>query len=105
MAPRQTARRLLVAAPALALALAVTACSPPNEEPADPNAPYTLPTYSEEAEAPTPEAEHSSAGETVTVVETTTVVEGAPAEDGTAPLQGQGQPAAGQADPAAPTAP
>ena len=53
MAPRQTARRLLVAAPALALALAVTACSPPNEQPADPDAPYTLPTYSEEAEPTT----------------------------------------------------
>ena len=53
MAPRQTARRLLVAAPALALALAVTACSPPNEQPAEPDAPYTLPTYSEEAQPTT----------------------------------------------------
>lgn len=105
MAPRQTARRLLVAAPALALALAVTACSPPNEEPADPNAPYTLPTYSEEAEANTSEEEHSSAGETTTVVETTTVFQGAPGEAGAAPLAGEGQPAVGQADPAAPTAP
>ena len=33
MAPRQTARRILVAAPALALAFAVAACSP-NQEPA-----------------------------------------------------------------------
>ncbi len=45
MAPRQTARRLLVAAPALLLALGVAACSPPNEQPADPDTPYTLPTY------------------------------------------------------------
>ncbi|MDX2356133.1 hypothetical protein [Dietzia sp. PP-33] len=51
MAPRQTARRLLVAVPALALAFAVTACTPPNEEPADPDAPYTLPTYTGDAEA------------------------------------------------------
>lgn len=61
MAPRQTARRLLVAVPALALALGVTACSPPNQQPADPDAPYTLPTYSEEAQpttsaAPAPES-------------------------------------------------
>ena len=53
MAPRQTARRLLVAAPALLLALGVTACSPPNEQPADPDAPYTLPTYYEDAKPPT----------------------------------------------------
>ena len=57
MAPRQTARRILVAAPALALAFAVAACSP-NQEPADPDAPYTLPTYSEES------APHSSIPET-----------------------------------------
>lgn len=53
MAPRQTARRLLVAAPALLLALGVTACSPPNEQPADPDAPYTLPSYSEDPKPPT----------------------------------------------------
>ena len=52
MAPRQTVRRLLVAAPALALALAVAACSPPNEQPAEADAPYTLPSYTEDA-APT----------------------------------------------------
>src|SRR5699024_6111023 len=52
MAPRQTARRLLIAVPAVALtALATAACSPPNEQPADADAPYTLPTYSEENEA------------------------------------------------------
>ncbi|KAA0918793.1 hypothetical protein [Dietzia sp. ANT_WB102] len=49
MAPRQTARRLLVAAPALALAFAVAACSPPNEQPAEADAPYTLPSYTEDA--------------------------------------------------------
>lgn len=53
MAPRQTARRLLVAAPALLLALGVAACSPPNEQPADPDTPYTLPTYSEDPAPPT----------------------------------------------------
>ncbi|GAA1740153.1 hypothetical protein SAMN06265174_103111 [Dietzia kunjamensis subsp. schimae] len=52
MAPRQTARRLLVAAPVLALAFAVAACSPPNEQPAEADAPYTLPSYTEDA-APT----------------------------------------------------
>lgn len=51
MAPRQTARRLMVAVPAFALAFAVTACSPPNEQPADPDAPYTLPTYTGEADS------------------------------------------------------
>lgn len=53
MAPRQTARRLLVAAPALVLALGVTACSPPNEQPADPDAPYTLPSYTLDPTTPT----------------------------------------------------
>ncbi|HJC60102.1 MAG TPA: hypothetical protein H9755_07205 [Candidatus Dietzia intestinigallinarum] len=64
MAPRQTARRLLVAAPALALALGVTACSPPNEQPADPDAPYTLPSFSEDPEPPTttPLAPESAGG-------------------------------------------
>ena len=48
MTSRQYARRLLVAAPALALtALAAAACTPPHEQPADPDAPYTLPSYSE----------------------------------------------------------
>lgn len=64
MAPRQTARRLLVAAPALAIAaLAVTACSPPNQQPADPDASYTLPTYSEAPKASTSEKapEHTAA--------------------------------------------
>lgn len=51
MAPRQTARRLMVAVPAFALAFAMTACTPPGEEPADPDAPYTLPTYTGEADA------------------------------------------------------
>lgn len=64
MAPRQTARRLLVAAPALAIAaLAVTACSPPNQQPADSDASYTLPTYSEAPKASTSEKapEHTAA--------------------------------------------
>ncbi|HMT49794.1 hypothetical protein [Dietzia sp. UBA5065] len=81
MAPRQTARRLLVAAPALALALAVTACSPPNEQPANPDAPYTLPTYSEEPKAT--EAEQTTTGET------TTALEGAESE-GVAPQGAEG---------------
>lgn len=99
MAPRQTARRLLVAAPALALALAVTACSPPNEQPADPDAPYTLPTYTEEAGSPSPEA-HTNAEETNTEVE----VEVEVTEDVAVEVPGQGQPAAGQVDPATPPA-
>ena len=53
MAPRQTARRLLVAAPALALAFTVAACSPPNEQPAEADAPYTLPSYTEDAKPTT----------------------------------------------------
>ncbi|MFN3600245.1 MAG: hypothetical protein ACK4M5_12210 [Dietzia cercidiphylli] len=97
MAPRQTARRLMVAVPALALAFAMTACTPPNEEPADPDAPYTLPTYTEEpgseAEENADEAEVEGAegeveGEDVVVVEV-------PVEE---------QPVEGQADPAAPPA-
>ena len=99
MAPRQTARRLLAAAPVLALALAVTACSPPNESPADPDAPYTLPTYSEEATSTTPEAESTTADET------TTPVEGEPAQPTAVEAPGQGQPAPGQDVPAAPPAP
>ena len=63
MAPRQTARRLLVAAPALALALGLAACSPPNEQPADPDAPYTLPSYTlDPTTAPTTSPAPESAG-------------------------------------------
>lgn len=50
MAPRQSARRLLAVAPAVAAAaLVLTACYPPNEQPADPDHEYTLPTYTEPA--------------------------------------------------------
>lgn len=92
MAPRQTARRLLVAAPALALAFAVTACSPPNEQPGDPDAPYTLPTYTGDADAPDTEAtadtEDGDDAEATTTVEVTDVevvdeldvIEGGPLE-------------------------
>lgn len=89
MAPRQTARRLLVAAPALALAFAVTACSPPGEEPGDPDAPYTLPTYTGDPDAPDAEAtadtEDAEATTTVEVtdvevVEDAEVIEGGPLE-------------------------
>lgn len=110
MAPRQTARRLLVAAPALALtALAVTACSPPNEEPADPDAPYTLPTYTEEPKASekhtttTNESARDEAavegGEVLPNGETDVLVD-IPVE-GQAPAVGQQAPAAGQQAPAA----
>ena len=88
MAPRQTARRLLVAAPALAIAFAVTACSPPGEQPADPDAPYTLPTYTGDADAPDTASEDAAdAGATTTVevtdvevVEELDVIEGGPLE-------------------------
>lgn len=114
MAPRQTARRLLVAAPALALtALAVTACSPPNEQPADPDAPYTLPTYTEESKASekntttTNESakdeasvEGGEGGETLPNGETDVLVD-VPVE-GQAPAVGQQAPAAGQPAPAQP---
>ena len=60
MAPRTTARRLLVAAPAVALvALAATACHPPHEKASDePNADYTLPSFTV---APEPSAEKTAA--------------------------------------------
>lgn len=98
MAPRQTVRRLLVAAPALALALAVTACSPPNEQPADPDAPYTLPSYTDEAGSTTPDAEPTTVDE-----QATTGVDGEPAESPATAVPGQGQPAAEQGDPGAPS--
>lgn len=102
MAPRQTARRLLVAAPALAIAaLAVTACSPPNEKPADPDAPYTLPTYSEEPKATTSEAApHGGTSASETTAEETPA-EGAPAEGG---QPGQSPAPAPAGAPAAPPA-
>lgn len=76
MAPRQTVRRLLVAVPALAIALGVTACSPPNEQPADADAPYTLPTYSEEAK-------HTTAHEEPEAAESTGTADGAEGTEGT----------------------
>lgn len=85
MAPRQTARRLLVAAPALALAFAVAACSPPNEQPADPDAPYTLPTYTEDAEPTTsiPAPPETTEADTIDDFEAGTTEPGTPAgEDG-----------------------
>ena len=85
MAPRQTVRRLLVAVPALALALGVTACSPPNEQPADADAPYTLPTYSEEAE-------HTTAHEEPEAAEDSEATEGTEGAEGT---DAEGAPAAG----------
>lgn len=107
MAPRQTVRRLLVAAPALALALAVTACSPPNEQPADPDAPYTLPSYTDEPGSATPEAEPTAADEQATVGEQATADEqatsGVEGEPATA-VPGQEQPAAEQGVPTAPPA-
>ena len=85
MAPRQTARRILVAAPALALAFAVAACSP-NQEPADPDAPYTLPTYSEEsAPAPAtsiPETQETDDPDTIQDFEAGTTATGIPGEGG-----------------------
>lgn len=87
MAPRQTARRLLVAVPALALALGVTACSPPNQQPADPDAPYTLPTYSEEAQpttsaAPAPESAGGVDAAEEEFLEGTPTVATTPRDDG-----------------------
>ncbi|AWH96521.1 hypothetical protein [Dietzia psychralcaliphila] len=99
MAPRQTARRLMVAVPALALAFAVSACTPPNEQPADPDAPYTLPTYTEEpgseAEADAEEAAVEDAEDEAAVDGEEVVVVEVPVEE---------QPVEGQADPAAPPA-
>ena len=109
MAPRQTARRLLVAAPVLALALAVTACTPPNEQPADPDAPYTLPTYTGEAEAeeatPDAEGDPSDGSPEGAPGEATTPAE--PTDESAVPGEGQVDPAMGegQADPAAPVQP
>ncbi|GAA1716696.1 hypothetical protein [Dietzia cercidiphylli] len=99
MAPRQTARRLIVAVPAFALAFAVTACTPPNEQPADPDAPYTLPTYTGEAD--------SEAEENADEVEGAEgAVEGAVEgeEDILVEVPVEDQPVQGQADPAVPPA-
>ncbi|MGN0101840.1 hypothetical protein [Dietzia sp. CH92] len=86
MAPRQTARRLLVAAPALALAFAVAACSPPNQQPAEADAPYTLPTYSEES-APghatsIPETQETDDPDTIEDFRGGTTATGIPGEGG-----------------------
>lgn len=97
MAPRQTARRLMVAVPAFALAFAVTACSPPNEQPADPDAPYTLPTYTGEADS---EAEENA--DEVEVEVEGAEGEGAAEEEILVEVQVEQQPVEGQADPAAP---
>ena len=99
MAPRQTARRLMVAVPALALAFAVTACSPPNEQPADPDAPYTLPTYTGEAGS---EAEENADETQAEGVEGEGAVEGE--EDLLVEVPVGEQPVEGQADPASPPA-
>lgn len=84
MAPRQTARRLLVAAPALALAFAVAACSPPNEQPADADAPYTLPSYTEDAEPTTsiPATQETTAVDGAEDFEPGTTEPGVPGEEG-----------------------
>ena len=97
MAPRQTARRLMVAVPAFALAFAVTACTPPNEQPADPDAPYTLPTYTGEAGS---EAEENADETQAEGVEG--AVEGE--EDILVEVPVEEQPVEGQADPATPPA-
>ncbi|MBS7547904.1 hypothetical protein [Dietzia massiliensis] len=83
MAPRQTARRILVAGPALALAFAVAACSP-NQEPADPDAPYTLPTYSEESapHSSIPETQETDDPDTIEDFEAGTTATGIPGEGG-----------------------
>lgn len=84
MAPRQTARRLLVAAPALALAFAVAACSPPNEQPAEADAPYTLPSYTEDAHPTTsvPATEETTAVDSAEDFEGGTTATGVPGEGG-----------------------
>lgn len=84
MAPRQTARRLLVAAPALALAFAVAACSPPNEQPAEADAPYTLPSYSEDAKPTTsiPETQETTAVDSAEDFQGGTTATGIPGEGG-----------------------
>ena len=97
MAPRQTARRLLVAAPALALtAFAVTACSPPNEKPADSDAPYTLPTYSEEPKATSETTTTSEAEETTSETTAPQGAEGDAPEGEQAPGEGAEAPAPGE---------
>ncbi|HJC29763.1 MAG TPA: hypothetical protein H9759_10245 [Candidatus Dietzia intestinipullorum] len=94
MAPRQTARRLLIAVPAVALtALATAACSPPNEQPADADAPYTLPTYSEENEA-------TSTQETTSPEGAADESEGEQVDEGM-PGEGEGMPGAEGAVPGA----
>ena len=109
MAPRQTARRLLVAVPALALALGVAACSPPNEQPADADAPYTLPTYTGEAEpgsAPETEGDPSDGSAEGLHGEATTPAE--PTDEAQVPAEGEqqgGAPAAGQGEPTQPAQP
>ena len=104
MAPRQTARRLIVAVPAFALAFAVTACSPPNEQPADPDAPYTLPTYTGEAGSEAEENADETQAEGVEGegVEGEGAVEGE--EDLLVEVPVGEQPVEGQADPASPPA-
>ncbi|MCT1514912.1 hypothetical protein [Dietzia cercidiphylli] len=95
MAPRQTARRLMVAVPAFALAFAVTACSPPNEQPADPDAPYTLPTYTGEADSEAEENADEVGGAEGAVEGEEDILVEVPVEE---------QPVEGQADPATPPA-
>ena len=102
MAPRQTARRLLVAAPALALALGVSACSPPSEQPAAPDAPYTLPTYTGEAGAgSSPEGDPADGDEEGLHREATTAAPTTPGQ----PVEGEQTPAEGGAAPATPAQP
>jgi len=102
MAPRQTARRLLVAAPALALALGVSACSPPNEQPAAPDAPYTLPTYTGEAgSGSSPEGDPAGGDEEGLHSEATTAVPTTPGQ----PVDGAQTPVEGEAEPVTPAQP
>lgn len=85
MAPRTTARRLLVAAPAVALvALAATGCRPPNEKASEePNAGYTLPSYTV---APEPSAEKTAARTPAATSSAAAQVPGANAENPAAPV-------------------
>jgi len=99
MAPRQTARRLLVAAPALALALGVSACSPPSEQPAAPDAPYTLPTYTGSESSPEGDAAHGD--EEGLHREATTAVPTTPGQ----PVDGEQTPVEGESAPATPAQP
>lgn len=67
-----TFTRVAIAAPALVLAAALAACHPPNEKPSENTGEYTLPSYSEPAEAESDghgEEEPSESPVTVTVTE------------------------------------